>query len=71
MVDYVARAVAARQVTVSSTTLFAVAAAFLGDATQWNRIAQLNGLTDPWITGVVTLQLPSPSQTGNGGVLGF
>ena len=33
--------------TVSNTNLFAVAATYLGDATQWVRIAQLNGLTTP------------------------
>lgn len=48
-----------------------VAAQYLNDATQWYRIAELNGLTDPWIFGVVTLNLPTPSQTSNGGILGL
>lgn len=39
-------------------TLFAVAAAYLGDATQWVRIAALNSVDDPWLSGVVTLRLP-------------
>ncbi len=47
-------------VTVSNTTLFHVAAAALGDATQWDRIAALNGLDDPLVTGVMTLVLPVP-----------
>jgi hypothetical protein len=73
MVDYVAKANAARLTRVSGTTLFQVAADYLNDATQWYRIAQLNGLSDPWITAVTVLQLPSqlPSTShGNGGILG-
>ena len=46
------------QVTVTDTTLFHVAATWLGDATQWNRIADLNGLNDPLLVGIVTLSLP-------------
>jgi len=62
---------AQRTVTVSATTLFHVAAEQLGDATQWNRIAALNGLWDPMITGLVTLKIPtSNARAGNGGVLG-
>ena len=57
----------ATTVTVSNTTLFHVAAAVLGDATQWNRIAALNGIDDPMIVGVVTLVLPVPSP-GSAGV---
>lgn len=70
MVDYVAKAVAARKVWVSGTTLFQVAADYLNDATQWYRIAQLNGLIDPWIGAVAELQIPAPSTTSNGGILG-
>lgn len=47
--------------TVSNTTLFHVAASVFRDATQWHRIATLNGLSDPMISGVVTLMLPVPS----------
>ncbi len=50
-----------KTLTASNTTLFHVAAAALGDATQWNRIAALNGIDDPMIVGVVTLILPVPS----------
>ena len=73
MVNYVAKANAARLVRVSGTTLFQVAADYLNDATQWYRIAQLNGLSDPWISDVTVLQLPSQLPTtarGNGGILG-
>ncbi len=53
-------------VLVAGTNLYAVAAQELGDATQWFRIAALNGLTDPMVFGLVTLQIPNidASQTG-------
>lgn len=73
MVDYVAKAVAARTAIVSGTTLYQVAASYLGDATQWDRIAKLNNLLDPWIGAVTTLQIPAPlpsGQSGSGGILG-
>ncbi|HZT90253.1 MAG TPA: hypothetical protein VFA12_20100 [Stellaceae bacterium] len=44
--------------------LFRIALDELGDATQWDRIAVLNGLTDPWIQGSVTLLIPSKLDTG-------
>jgi hypothetical protein len=73
MVNYIGKANAARQARVSGTTLFQVAVDYLNDATQWYRIAQLNGLIDPWIYAIETLQLPAslPSTAqGNGGILG-
>jgi hypothetical protein len=53
-------------VTGADIDLFHIAAVQLLDATQWIRIAQLNGLRDPAITGLTTLIIPSldPSQTG-------
>lgn len=65
----VVTAVNTRAVTVAGANLFQLAAQYLGDATQWNRIAQLNGLYDFVVTGVTTLKLPAPGQ-GDGGVLG-
>lgn len=51
--------------------LFQVAAQYLGDATQWNAIASLNGMTDPFFTGPITLQIPPADPSGgNGGILG-
>lgn len=49
-----------RQVRIGGGTLFRVALDELGDATQWNRIAVLNGLTDPWLDGgsILTLNIP-------------
>ena len=58
-------------VNAAATNLFAIAAANLGSADQWNRIAALNGLTDPWITSGLTLTLPPINpNAGNGGILG-
>ncbi len=59
-----------QQITVAGGNLFQLAAFYLSDATQWNRIAQVNGLTDPMITGTVTLTIPPTNATGsNGGIL--
>ena len=55
---------------VADTTLFHVAAQELGDATQWNRIAALNGLNDPMIYGVVELLLPPYDASATGGLPG-
>ena len=48
--------------------LFRLAAEQLGDATQWIRIAQLNRLSDPILSGVVTLRLPVADPTAGGGI---
>lgn len=58
----------AKEIRVSNTNLFRLAATELGDATQWYRIAQLNGLSDPWVSDVTTLLIPQPG-TSNGGIL--
>ena len=58
-------------ITVAGGNLFQIAAQYLGDASQWNRIAALNGMTDPMLTGLTTLTLPPVSKSaGNGGILG-
>ncbi len=54
--------------TTAGGNLFRIAAEQLGDATQWLRIAQLNGLTDPILTGLVTLTIPNPDPNAGGGV---
>jgi len=60
-----------RTITVAGGNLFQLAVQYLGDATQWNRIAQLNGLYDPFLYGVVTLVIPVVNpNAGNGGILG-
>ena len=57
-----------RTITVAGGDLFTLALRYLGDATQWNRIAQVNGLVDPVLTGIVTLQIPSVDLTAGGGI---
>ena len=57
-----------REITVLSGTLFHVAAAELGDATQWLRIARLNGIDDPVLAGPVTLRLPPRDPEAGGGI---
>lgn len=70
MTGYIGAAVPTRVIWASGVTLFDVAARELGDATQWYRIAALNDLTDPWITGSIELKIPSTGES-NGGVLGL
>ena len=55
-------------VTVAGGDLFRLALARLGDATQWNRIAKVNGLSDPVLTGLITLRLPAVDTTAGGGI---
>jgi tRNA(Phe) wybutosine-synthesizing methylase Tyw3 len=55
-------------ITVVGGDLFHIAAARLGDATQWVRIAQLNGLKDPVLSGVTTLILPPIDPSAGGGI---
>ena len=56
--------------TVAGGNLFALAAKYLGDATQWVRIAQANQLSDPVLNGVVTLTMPPVNPAAGGGVAG-
>jgi nucleoid-associated protein YgaU len=55
-------------ITIMGGTLFELASAYLGDATQWNRIASLNGIGDPWLTGLTTLVIPAENAFAGGGV---
>jgi L-ascorbate metabolism protein UlaG (beta-lactamase superfamily) len=57
-----------RRITVTGGNLFQVAAQQLGDATQWIRIAQANGLSDPMLIGVVTLNVPATDPSAGGGI---
>lgn len=57
------------RITVAGGDLFTLAAEHLGDAQQWIRIAQANDLSDPFLIGVVTLIIPEPDQTYQGGGL--
>lgn len=57
----------ATKVTVMNANLFALAATYYGDATQWIIIAQANELKDPFLQGPVTLIIP-PSTIPTGGL---
>jgi hypothetical protein len=67
-VGYIAATVPAKIVRASGTTLFNIAMMETGDPLQWVAIAQLNDLTDPWITAMEEILippvLPSGPQTG-------
>ena len=54
--------------TVAGGNLFQIAAQKLNDATQWIRIAQLNNISDPMLTGVVTLLIPDQNANAGGGI---
>lgn len=60
-----------RSVQVTVGNLFAVAAQYMGDASRWNEIAAVNGMLDPWFSAPMTLKVPTPVGTGNGGILGL
>jgi nucleoid-associated protein YgaU len=55
-------------ITVAGDNLFRLAAVELGDATQWIRIAELNQITDPVLTGVTTLLIPDFDPNTGGGI---
>lgn len=48
-----------RSVTLSGGNLYKVASDQYGDASLWSSIASANGLTDPQLTGINTLTIPS------------
>lgn len=56
-----------RIITTAGGDLFRLALEQLGDATQWNRIAALNGLDDPVLDGLQTLRLPERDASAGGG----
>lgn len=55
-------------ISVAGGNLFRIAAEQLGDATQWIRIAQQNNLRDPFLSGLVTLEIPDRDPGAGGGV---
>lgn len=71
-VGYIAATVPAKIDRVSNTTLFHLAMIEDGDPLQWVAIAQLNGLTDPWIMGQSEIKIPPVFSTGaQTGILGL
>lgn len=67
-VGFIGATIPAKVLRVSGTTLYQIAMQQTGDPLQWVAIAELNGITDPWIGGLTTILippvLPSGSQTG-------
>lgn len=57
-----------KTMTVAGGNLFRLAAEELGDATQWIRIAQMNGLRDPVLVGVTSLAIPDKDVSAGGGI---
>ncbi len=57
-----------KTISVVGGNLFAVAAMYLQDATQWIRIAQANKLSDPIVSGSMNLVIPDLDMTAGGGV---
>ncbi len=57
-----------KTIVIAGGNLFQIAAQQLSDATQWIRIAEANSLSDPMLSGVVTLIIPDPDPNAGGGV---
>jgi nucleoid-associated protein YgaU len=57
-----------KNISVAGDNLFRIAAVQLADATQWIRIAELNGLSDPMLVGVNTLLVPDVDPSAGGGI---
>ncbi len=57
-----------QQVIQSGGNLFELAAKLYGDATLANILAQANGLSDPFLQGVVTLTVPTANAALSGGM---
>lgn len=60
---------AGRSLTTAGGNLFDIAAEVYGDATKWTGIAEKNGLSDPQLDGITTLQIPA-NVPDTGGILG-
>ena len=59
---------AQQTITVIGGNLFQIASQYLGDASQATRIAQLNNLSDFWLSGQTTLLIPDVDPSATGGV---
>jgi hypothetical protein len=64
MAGYIGGTIPAKVVRVSGTTLFQIAMMETGDPLQLVAIAEMNGLTDPWITAQQDLLIPPIFPTG-------
>lgn len=54
------------KVIVMNANLFALAAKYYNDATQWVVIARANGINDPFVLGQRTLVIPTNVQATGG-----
>ena len=68
MVDDVDKEEFPQPIQVAGGNLFRIAMTYLGDATQWIRIAQLNAITDPMLSGPVSLRIPGRDASKGGGI---
>lgn len=57
-----------KTLTVMNANLFQIAADEYGDPAQATRLAQINGLSDFFLTGQITLQIPPPDTADNDGL---
>jgi nucleoid-associated protein YgaU len=63
-------------INIAGGNLFQLALQYLGDGTQWNRIALANlstlspngGVPDPMLTGLNTLNIPAINTNAGGGI---
>jgi hypothetical protein len=55
-------------ITVTGGNCYRLAAIYLQDATQFIRIMQQNGLSDPQLYGLVTLTIPDVNPALTGGI---
>jgi nucleoid-associated protein YgaU len=53
-------------VTTAGGNLFSIAGQQYGDATAWTGIAKANNLTDPFVQGTQTLNIPAKPDTAGG-----
>jgi nucleoid-associated protein YgaU len=57
-------------VTVAGGSLFDMASQSYGDPSSWTAIANANGLSDPELSGIQTLTIPSQPGTAGGVLVG-
>lgn len=57
-----------RKITVVGGDLYQIALIELGDASQWWRIAEANGIVDPILSGMTVLLVPGEDATLTDGV---
>jgi LysM domain len=70
-VEYIASTIPAAQIYVSFDTLFRIAQQQFGNALNWVDIAEMNGITDPWIFSITQILIPAVISTSPpDGVLG-